>query len=103
MIRVAVCRNRGIGFKDTTYLTHPGGPPLSHCITIVDDDAAFPQGHNFVFVTLPSGALHIFYRRSALTEETLMDSWAAYRAMLRRQPPKYPTRCAVVDLERRAS
>jgi len=62
---------------------------LSHCITFVDDDA-LPAGHDFVFVELPAGA-HIFYRESALTEQTLEDSWAAYRA-LRRIPPVEPTR-----------
>lgn len=48
-------------------------------IKFVDDDA-LPQGHDFLFAQIPGGAL-IFYRRSALSEESLKDSWAAYRAL----------------------
>lgn len=59
-----------------------------HAIQFVDDDT-LPEGHDFAFVEVPDGAL-IFYRESALTEQTLMDSWAAYRA-LRREPPVEPT------------
>lgn len=77
---------------------------MSHCITFVDDEA-LPDGHDFVFVKLPTGA-HIFYRRSALTEQTLEDSWAAYRALARRKPPSAPCRAStspsveVIDLAR---
>lgn len=60
-----------------------------HSITFVDDDA-IPEGHDFVFLEVPEGAL-IFYRKSALTEENLMDSWAAYRALQRQRPPTAPT------------
>lgn len=55
-----------------------------HCITFVADDE-MPEGHDFVFVEIPEGAL-LFYRESELTEENLMDSWAAYRALQRRPP-----------------
>lgn len=44
------------------------------------DDSVLPKGHDFLFVELPDGAL-IFYRESAVTPETLEDSWAAYRAL----------------------
>lgn len=58
-----------------------------HSIKFVGDEE-LPEGHDFVFVEIPDGAL-IFYRESALTEESLMDSWAAYRA-LQRKPPVHP-------------
>lgn len=73
---------------------------MSHCITIVDDDA-LPEGHDFVYVDFPAGA-HIFYRRSTLAEGPLEDSWAAYRALMMRRPPKSPTaaNCRVSTMPR---
>lgn len=65
-----------------------------HCIKFVEDQE-MPEGHDFILVETPDGAL-LFYREGALTEETLMDSWSAYRA-LRRRPPVEPTRMAPVD------
>lgn len=67
---------------------------MSHSITFVDDDA-LPDGTDFVFVEVPNGA-HIFYRESALTEQTLEDSWAAYRT-LKRHPPVEPTAAPALD------
>lgn len=77
---------------------------MGHHITIVDDDA-LPEGHDFVYVNLPTGA-HIFYRRSTLDVGPLEDSWAAYRALLRRGPSRAPTRaqtepCEIMDLAHR--
>lgn len=51
-----------------------------HAIQFVDDDA-LPEGHDFAFVGLPDGGGLIFYRRSALSPESLEGSWAAYRAL----------------------
>lgn len=61
---------------------------MGHRITIVDDDV-MPDGHDFVFIRHSAGA-HIFYRRSTLDEGPLEDSWAAYRALMWRQPPRSP-------------
>lgn len=51
---------------------------MTHAINFVDE-AALPEGQDFLFVSIPSGAL-IFYRESALSPAVLEDSWAAYRA-----------------------
>lgn len=59
-----------------------------HAIQFVSDEV-MPEGHDFIFVQVPTGAL-VFYRESAITPKTLEDSWAAYRA-LRRYPPVEPT------------
>lgn len=63
-----------------------------HGIRIVADED-MPEGHDFVFVEVPDGGL-IFYRDSAVTAQTLEDSWAAYRA-LRDTPPRRGLRSVV--------
>lgn len=63
---------------------------MSHRIFFVDDDA-LPEGHDFLLLSCPSGNVRLFYRRSAVTPETLEDSWAAYRAVAHRDPSA-PTR-----------
>lgn len=55
-----------------------------HQIRFVDD-AALPEGHDFVLVQTPTGAA-IFYRESAITPRVLEESWAAYRSMRTTQP-----------------
>lgn len=52
---------------------------MAYGIRFVDDDA-LPAGHDFLFVEMPGGAM-IFYRESALSPQSLEDSWAAYRAL----------------------
>lgn len=53
-------------------------------IRFVGDDE-LPEGHDFVFAHAGESAM-IFYRESAVSPESLEDSWAAYRATLGRQP-----------------
>lgn len=60
------------------------GESALHVINFVSDEA-MPPGHDFIFVALPMGAL-MFYRESAITPQTLEDSWAAYRALQRGKP-----------------
>ena len=50
-----------------------------HAIHFVDD-SELPEGCDFLFVAIPEGGL-IFYRESALSPQSLEDSWAAYRAL----------------------
>lgn len=59
-----------------------------HSVYFVTDEV-MPEGHDFIFVQVPAGAA-IFYRRSALSERAIEDSWTAGRA-LRRTPPVEPT------------
>ena len=59
-----------------------------YAIRFVDDDA-LPDGHDFVFVVLADGGGLILYRRSALSPQSLEDSWTAYRA-LANPPPIAP-------------
>jgi hypothetical protein len=56
-----------------------------HTIHFVDD-SELPDGHDFLFIGIPDGAL-IFYRAGALTPQNLEDSWAAYRARSGQNPP----------------
>jgi hypothetical protein len=60
---------------------------IVHCIQFVSDEV-LPEGHDFVFVELPAGAA-IFYRESALSPQSLEDSWTAYRSLSAR-PPQQP-------------
>lgn len=50
-----------------------------HAINFIDDDE-LPAGHDFMFIDIPEGGL-IFYRESAISPQSLEDSWAAYRAL----------------------
>jgi hypothetical protein len=56
-------------------------------ITFVDDED-MPEGHDFLLVT-ENGQARLFYRRSALTERTLAQSWKAYRRLvgIEKDPP----------------
>lgn len=71
---------------------------MSHSIRFVSDEV-MPEGHDFVFLQTLDWAV-ILYRQSAITPETLEDSWAAYRALGGRdRSPRPPVR--VVDPCRR--
>lgn len=49
-----------------------------HAIEFVDE---LPPENDFLLLAIPDGAL-VFYRRCAVTPQTLEDSWAAYRSLI---------------------
>lgn len=53
---------------------------------------ALPEGHDFVLIQT-ADLVAAVYRRDAVTEEVLLDSWAAIRA-LAGQPAPAPLRSA---------
>lgn len=59
-----------------------------HAIRFIDDQD-MPEGHDWVFVEIPHGAL-VFIRKSALVEQSFEQAWDAYRAA-KTYPPVEPT------------
>lgn len=51
-----------------------------YAVEFVGDDA-LPAGHDFMLVQTPEGAI-VYMKQSAITQETIESSWAAYRAVI---------------------
>lgn len=59
-----------------------------HAVRVVEDDA-LPDGVDFVFVSVECGDVGwIFYKRSALSAETIEASWTAGSALGRPGPAR---------------
>jgi hypothetical protein len=70
----------------------------THGITFVDD-TELADGHDFALIALPDGGVWIFFGESAVTPETLEDSWTAYRAVvgIDREPEPHWREAALDD------
>lgn len=63
--------------------TLPGRPRrVRYTIRFTDDDA-LPTGHDWMLIRTPD-AYYFFIKRSGVTEDALMEGWAAYARMAAR-------------------
>lgn len=63
--------------------TLPGRPRRVRYMIRFTDDDALPTGHDWMLIRMPD-AYFFFIRRSGVTEEALMEGWAAYAQLASR-------------------